>query len=85
MSLVHDRGRDDGATIDTTTKDLFVPQAIVAELLQLSARTLERLRCEGGGPCYYKIGRRVLYRRADVLAWANAQRRTSTSDQGTAA
>jgi hypothetical protein len=71
MSLEHSPGRD-----------AFAPQKAVAEFLGLSERTMERLRLEGRGPGFYKFGRRVMYRWCDVLAWANAQRRTSTSDRG---
>lgn len=58
----------------------FMPQKAVAELLGLSERTLERFRLEGRGPAYHKFGKRVLYSRSSVLAWANARLRMSTSD-----
>ena len=35
----------------------------------MSHRTLERWRWEGGGPCYLKVGGRVLYRLEDVEAF----------------
>ena len=47
-----------------------------------SASTFEKLRLTGGGPVYSKIGRRVVYRLADLDAWLDARRRTSTSDPG---
>ena len=47
-----------------------------------SASTFEKLRLTGGGPVYSKIGRRVVYRLADLDAWVDARRRTSTSDPG---
>jgi hypothetical protein len=62
--------------------DGFAPQEPVALFLGLSVRTMERLRLEGRGPVYRKFGRRVLYQWRDVLAWADSQRRTSTSDAG---
>ena len=34
------------------------------------------LAIKGGGPQYTRIGRRALYRKADVLAWAAATGRT---------
>ena len=52
------------------------------EFLNLSPRTLERLRVEGRGPAFLKFGRRVMYSRADLVAWAESQRRLSTSDRG---
>ena len=50
--------------------------------LGISGRWLEKLRVIGGGPIYYKFGRRVLYRKEDLDAWAAARRRRSTSDSG---
>jgi hypothetical protein len=71
MSLEHSPARDG-----------FAPQKAVAVFLGLSGRTMERLRLEGRGPAFHKFGRRVMYQWLDVLAWADAQRRTSTSDKG---
>ena len=55
-----------------------------AERLRLSPRTLERMRVEGRGPRYVKAGRgsqsRVLYCEADLAAWVEAHRFTSTSE-----
>ena len=60
----------------------FLDQAVTAKLLDLSERTLERFRLEGRGPSFRKFGRRVVYAMSDVVAWAEGQRRTSTSDPG---
>ena len=55
-----------------------------ADLLQLSVRTLERMRVDGSGPRFLKAGRgqrsRVLYRREDVIEWLEAQAYHSTSE-----
>lgn len=67
-------------TIIPTTEFLNTYEA--ARFLGLSPRTLERLRVDGGGPRFRKFGRRVLYGRSDLLTWADAQARTSTSDAG---
>lgn len=53
-----------------------------AEYLQISASTLAKLRVYGGGPPFYKFGRRVLYDLEDIERWAAEHRRTSTSDSG---
>lgn len=45
-----------------------------------TASTFEKLRLNGGGPVYSKIGRRVVYRLADLDEWLAANRRRSTSD-----
>lgn len=55
-------------------------QREAADLCRLSPRTLERYRCSGFGPVYRKLGRRVLYRPADIDAWIERRLRTSTSD-----
>lgn len=60
----------------------FLTQTEAARLLRLSGRSLERFRLTGAGPAFRKFGRRVLYERADLLMWADARRRSSTSDAG---
>jgi hypothetical protein len=40
---------------------------------------LEKLRCNGGGPVFVKLGRRVTYRRVDLETWIAAHRRASTA------
>ncbi|MBX3026967.1 helix-turn-helix domain-containing protein [bacterium] len=54
----------------------------VAALLGVSRRTLQGWRWRGGGPPYVRIGGAVRYEPAEVRAWLDAQRRTSTSDSG---
>ena len=51
-----------------------------AERLCLSARTLERYRASGEGPKFRKIGRWVRYTVADLEAWIESRKRSSTSD-----
>ena len=65
--------------------DDFMSSDDVGHFFGLSPRTLERFRLEGRGPSYFKFGRIVRYRRAEVMKWAEAQLRTSTSDPGLAA
>jgi hypothetical protein len=77
MSLEHAPDRADNPTIAGTP---FLNQDEVAELLGIATRSLERFRQEGRGPAFRKFGRRVMYARDDVLSWADAQRRTSTSE-----
>jgi excisionase family DNA binding protein len=49
----------------------FLSDQQLAELLGVTTRTTLRWRRDGDGPKYVRAGlRRVLYRRADVLAWA---------------
>ena len=56
-----------------------------AEWLGLSPRSLDRYRVTGEGPYFHRFGGRVRYRRADLEAWARVRRRSSTSDDGSAA
>ncbi|WP_243545795.1 helix-turn-helix transcriptional regulator [Pseudodesulfovibrio tunisiensis] len=43
-----------------------------AEVLRVSAGTLEVWRCIGRGPRYFKIGRRVLYKQHDLEEYVNS-------------
>lgn len=49
--------------------------------LKLSPRTLENMRTSGRGPRFRKLGRRVVYARADLIAWADSRTCESTSDR----
>jgi len=62
---------------------LTIKQA--AQELGVSHHTLDAWRTKGIGPQFRKIGRRVLYERADLVVWASDQSRTSTSDSGSTA
>ncbi len=59
---------------------LKTPEAAVH--LGLSPTTLEKHRCYGTGPRYHKLGGRIVYAIADLDAWADLGRKTSTSDPG---
>ncbi len=52
----------------------------VAKKLGLSVSTLAKMRLYGSGPVYSKLGRRVVYRLADLEAWIAANRFHSTSE-----
>jgi len=51
-----------------------------AAFLGLSPRTLEKWRVIGGGPRFHKFGRRVMYSRSDLEAWANSRTFETTCD-----
>jgi excisionase family DNA binding protein len=57
------------------TQELLTQQQLAHEL-QVSLRTLERWRQEGTGPAFIRIGRFPRYRRSDIDAWLERQRRT---------
>lgn len=48
--------------------------AQVSELTGVPVHTLRAWRNEGTGPRSWKLGNRIRYDRADVLAWLDAQR-----------
>lgn len=59
----------------------YLDTRAAAEYLDLSPKTLEKLRWAGGGPVFYKLSG-VRYLRADLDTWRESRRRTSTSDHG---
>lgn len=48
--------------------------------LSLSVSTLNKLRCTGYGPTYFKLGRAVRYDPQDLDQWLGAHRVSSTSE-----
>jgi excisionase family DNA binding protein len=50
-----------------------------ANYLGLSPSTLNKLRCTGTGPIYFKLGRAVRYDPQDLDHWLAARRISSTS------
>lgn len=51
-----------------------------AKHIALSASTLNKLRVYGGGPRFYKLGRRVAYDLVDLNSWLEGRHRQSTSE-----
>lgn len=62
------------------TAPRFLANQEAATFLNLSPRTLEKMRVIGGGPRFRKFGRRVVYAITDLELWANARSCDSTSD-----
>ena len=63
--------------------DQLLNTPLAAEFLRVSPRSMETWRWKGGGPPYVVLGRKAIrYLKSDLLAWAEAGRRTSTSDPG---
>lgn len=59
--------------------DYLSPEEAGAKL-NLSPRTLEKLRSDGGGPRFHKLGRRIRYLKSDLTAWAESRACNNTSD-----
>jgi hypothetical protein len=57
-----------------------LPPSEAARFLTLSPSTLAKLRLDGNGPVYCKLGRRVVYRRDDLAAWLETRTARDTSD-----
>ncbi len=78
-------GAESGTQPGTTAPcEPFVVEQEAAKFLKVSVRTLQRWRTEppaGGGPRFYKLGRkRVAYRLSDLSAWAEGRAFGSTSE-----
>jgi predicted DNA-binding transcriptional regulator AlpA len=51
-----------------------------ARFVGLSESTLAKLRLNGNGPIYCKLGRRVVYRPTDLEEWLQSRTTRDTSD-----
>jgi len=51
----------------------YVDASALEERTPISRQTWRRMRATGGGPPWRRVGRRVIYRWADVVAWIDAQ------------
>jgi hypothetical protein len=60
----------------------YLPTIEAAKILNLSRRTLEKMRVQGRGPIFRRFGSRVVYDLKDLKAWADANKHRSTSDPG---
>ncbi len=52
----------------------------VAEQLCVTEGTLAKWRLTGAGPRFIRVNRRIAYDQADIAAWLDARRVTSTSE-----
>jgi hypothetical protein len=60
-------------------EDELIPAGAMPTLfLGTTAQTWAALRHKGNGPVFLKVTRRVYYRRCDVEAWLNGNRRKRT-------
>ena len=46
----------------------------------LAISTMAKMRCRGGSPPFLRLGRKIVYVRADLDGWLAARRAISTSD-----
>lgn len=66
---------DLNATFWSAPDDALLPRPVTAAGLGYSVSWLELKATKGGGPRMVKIGRRVMYRKSDVLAWLDVHSR----------
>lgn len=76
-----------GQGADKTSSDRFwfelINEMNAADFIGLKPRTMQGYRYRGRGPPFVRLSARcVKYRRIDLLRWAEAHMRTSTSDTG---
>jgi predicted DNA-binding transcriptional regulator AlpA len=64
--------RTDARSSGALTMDEHLDENQLAKRLSLSPRTIQRWRQDGKGPPYLKLGRRIVYRLPDILAWEQA-------------
>ena len=57
-------------------KNIRVKEA--ASYVGLSKSSLDKLRCFGGGPRFFKLGRAVIYDIADLDTWVSERSRANT-------
>jgi hypothetical protein len=57
----------------------LISEAQSAKIVRVKPSTLRDWRSAGRGPAYFKVGRLVYYRRTDLWAWLQAQRREPTA------
>ncbi|WP_068492495.1 helix-turn-helix transcriptional regulator [Pseudoclavibacter helvolus] len=70
-------------TIQASTIDYLTADAVCELVPGLTKKQLSNLRYLGQGPKFLKpTPRKVLYRRADVIAWVEASEQTMTGEAG---
>jgi len=62
---------DDDQVLDAKTAACF---------LGIAVATLAKMRCKGGSPTFIKAGRKILYRKADLIEWRNVRLVRNTTE-----
>jgi predicted DNA-binding transcriptional regulator AlpA len=60
--------------------DAMLSTQAAATFTGLAVATLAKMRCCGGGPKFFALGRKVSYRRSDLLEWLNLRRFSNTAE-----
>lgn len=70
--------------MSTGSEVVLMSTTEVSAELGIPVGTLRYYRSSGCGPASFRLGGRIRYRRADVLAWVAEQERNSRRGQGVA-
>lgn len=60
--------------------EIMLDASAAARLTGIAVATLAKMRCVGGSAPYVKAGRKVLYKRGDLLEWLAARRIRNTAE-----
>ena len=73
------------ASADPDHLDRLIPETAAANFIGYTIRALQNWRVRGGGPRFVKVSSRsIRYRRRDLIEWAEARLRASTSSESAA-
>ena len=61
-----------------SAEDALIPAHQMPRYIGIAQQTAARWRCEGQGPAFIKVGRRIFYRAGDVRQWLQSRRRAHT-------
>ena len=61
----------------------FLTTAQLADMLQVTERTIIKMREQGTGPSPQRIGRNIRYSPASIQRWLDAQHVTPSANKGT--
>jgi predicted DNA-binding transcriptional regulator AlpA len=65
-------GSDKPTTADLSTLPLLIPDTAAAALCGVSRASWHRWRAAGKIPPAVRLGRKLLWRRAEIIAWVDA-------------
>jgi hypothetical protein len=65
--------------MQTTQTDEFLTTREAAVLTRYASHTLNKLRVQGGGPPFIRLGHKIVYSKTDLLAFMYGNRCASTS------
>jgi len=63
-----------------TDDEQILDAKAAARFLGVAIATLAKMRCKGGSPTFIKAGRKILYRKADLIAWRNVRLVRNTTE-----